>query len=426
MNTTTINNLGDVDPYQKEVGSIDKTLYSNRVHKREPFNIKPNIFPKDLISFTLPDLEEHVLMAQNTWCMTFDLDFTGTKDKGQFPIWNLESGLIDLLRIKMSGKTVLEIDDYNVLKNYLSLHLPEKDQEEKIFEGMQSDADLKVRVGSEGITPAPGQLAIKKVYGKRFKLSFDMFPLFTKIGPIYPYALRDKEIVVEIRFAPASKIVRGSTATKISANDKDYNYKLSNVLIEWSEFKHPYFASQMASKYNSLRLRYKKITRIPLKKMEKEDKLVNIRLNAPGESISGFLILMVDDGKRADFNHQVKEYYNPQFSKITTTYKGSSHRLFENGMYMRDSYDSLLKLAPNTNVKEAEFYTNHFGIWLDTRLSSKNELHGGGYNFRVGDEVNIAIHRAGEVGGNVDIYTYIFQDSTLLNVGGRFVEESDI
>ena len=138
------NTLGDVDPNQKEPGRIDKTLYSNRVHKREPFHKKPNIFPGDLISFTLPDLEEHVLMAQNTWCMTFDLDFEGVKDKGQFPVWNLESSLVDLLRIKMSGKTVLEIDDYNVLKNYLSLHLPEKRQEKKIFEGVQSDADLKV------------------------------------------------------------------------------------------------------------------------------------------------------------------------------------------------------------------------------------------------------------------------------------------
>ena len=418
--------LGDIDPNQQEPGSFDKTLYSNRVHKREPFHRKPNIFPGDLISFALPDLEEHVLMAQNTWCMTFDLDFTGIKDKGQFLVWNLEHSLVDLLRIKMSGKTVLEIDDYNVLKNYLSLHLPEKVQKKRIFEGMQPDADLKARVGSEGTTPSTSQTVIKNVYGKRFKLSFDMFPLFTKIGPLYPYALRDKEIVIEIRFASPEKIVRGSTAAKISANDRDYNYKLSNVLIEWDQMKHPYFASQMAYKYNSLRLRYKKIKRIPLEKMEKEKKLVNLRLNATGESISGFLILMVDDGKRGDFNHQVKEYYNPQFTKINTSYKGSSHRLFENGMVARDTYNAMLKLVPNTDMKETEFYTNHFGLWLDTRLSSKNEIHGGGYNFHIGDEINIAIHRAGEPGGNVDIYTYIFQDSTLVNIGGRFIEEADM
>jgi len=148
------------------------------------------------------------------------------------------------------------------------------------------------------------------------------------------------------------------------------------------------------------------------------------RFNAPGDSIAGALILAVDkDVKRADFNHEVTSFYNMNIKNVIVTFKGSSHRLFENGMLPKDLYKSVLKLFPNTEVTEQQFFTDKFAIWLDTRLSAKNNLHGSGKNFRVGDDIHIQINRNVETGGDLVYHTYIFQDATLVNIGGRFLEE---
>ena len=400
---------GDIDPQQQKPESVDGNYFAHRVHKREPF-YKNNIFPGELIEYRLPNLEEFFLIPQGTWCSMYDFEFTGIKDPQQSIVWNLEKSLIDMLRVKIRGVTVLETDNYRVIQNYLTIHKTKKELKQSIFEGVQDDADLKVRIGAETTTMTPGQKAIKNVYGKRFKLNLNMLPLFTKVGPIYPHAL--KEVIIEIRFATPEKVIRGSTKAKIEAADKDYGYKLSNITHEWDEFKHPYFAGVTLRNYRSS-IKYKKIRQIPIQNMLKSDKLINLKIHAPG-SISGFLILMVDKAKRADYSHDTKLYYNPNFTKVSISYKGSSHRIYENGLLPQNTYEAMLKLVPNTSIEESDFHSKGFGLWIDTRLSSKNELHGAGYTFNVGDDINIAIHRPGESGNDpVNIYTYIFEDATL-------------
>ena len=265
---------------------------------------------------------------------------------------------------------MLETDNYSTLQNYLTIHKTENELKHSIFEGVQLEKDLKTRIGAETANLTPGQEEIKRVYGKRFKLNFNMLPLFKSFGPLYPKAL--KEVTIEIRFAPVDKVVRGSTAAKITAADKDYGYRLTNLKVEWDEFKHPLFARQMTQKYLTTPLKYKKISRIPMETMKKSDKLKNIRFNTPGASISGFLVVMVDEGRRNAYNHETNQFYNPKFTRVDISYKESSHRVFENGLLPRDTFDSILKLVPETDLKEADFYTQGFALWIDTRLSTNN------------------------------------------------------
>ena len=123
---------------------------------------------------------------------------------------------------------------------------------------------------------------------------------------------------------------------------------------------------------------------------------------------------MVDEEKRSAYNYEINQFYNPKFTKVDISYKESSHRVFENGLLPSDTFDSILKLVPESDLKEVDFYTQGFALWIDTRLSTNNSLHETGFKFSAGDTVNIAIHRAGETSDNtVKIYTYIFEDSTL-------------
>ena len=97
----------------------------------------------------------------------------------------------------------------------------------------------------------------------------------------------------------------------------------------------------MTQKYLTTPLKYKKISRIPMETMKKSDKLKNIRFNTPGASISGFLVVMVDEGKRNAYNHETNQFYNPKFTRVDISYKESSHRVFENGLLPRDTIDSI-------------------------------------------------------------------------------------
>ena len=73
------------------------------------------------------------------------------------------------------------------------------------------------------------------------------------------------------------------------------------------------------------------MSRIPIDTMKKSDKLKNIRFNTPGASKSGFLVIMVDDGKRNEYNHETNQFHNPKFTRVDISHKESSHRVFENG-----------------------------------------------------------------------------------------------
>ena len=57
------------------------------------------------------------------------------------------------------------------------------------------------------------------------------------------------------------------------------------------------------------------------------------------------------------------------------------HQFFAAGLQARDIYPELKKnfyKKKNCNVTWEEFLTTKFGLWIDTRLSTNNALHGSG------------------------------------------------
>ena len=56
------------------------------------------------------------------------------------------------------------------------------------------------------------------------------------------------------------------------------------------------------------------------------------------------------------------------------------HQLFAGGLQARDIYPELKKYfyREHSNVTWEEFLTTKFGLWIDTRSSTNNNLHGRG------------------------------------------------
>ena len=84
------------------------------------------------------------------------------------------------------------------------------------------------------------------------------------------------------------------------------------------------------------------------------------------------------------------------------------HQLFAAGLQARDIYPELEKYfyKENSDVTLEEFLTTKFGLWIDTRSSTDNTLHGSG---RVVEKSGILlqIEKVPET-SNGDLTCYVF------------------
>ena len=122
-------------------------------------------------------------------------------------------------------------------------------------------------------------------------------------------------------------------------------------------------------------------------------------------SLQGLLLPFLD--KRDDFANKSEEFYNPSIKKILVTINGMPHQLFAAGLQARDIYPELKKYfyKENSNVTWEEFLTTKFGLWIDTRSSTDNTLHGSGKAVEKG--ILIQIEQVPEA-SNWDHMCYIF------------------
>ena len=92
----------------------------------------------------------------------------------------------------------------------------------------------------------------------------------------------------------------------------------------------------------------------------------------------GLLLQFLD--KHDGFANKNEEFHNPGIKKILTTINGMPHQLFAAGLQTRDIYPELKKYfyRERSNVTWEEFLTTKFGLWIDTRSTTDNTLHGSG------------------------------------------------
>ena len=84
------------------------------------------------------------------------------------------------------------------------------------------------------------------------------------------------------------------------------------------------------------------------------------------------------------------------------------HQLFAVGLKARNIYPELSKYfyKGNSNVTWEEFLTTKFGLWIDTRSSTNNALHGSGMTEEKRG-ILLQIEKAPETSGG-DLMCYLF------------------
>ena len=295
-----------------------------------------------------------------------------------------------------------EIDIYDTYKD---LYLSEKEHKEKLLQGIQPVNGLKARVGAEKadgteLTVTTQENAIKKTFDNRFAIPLD-FDFFKH--SVYPYGLREDSIM-RLEFNSAGKVI-------LCSGDTSATYKLSDIFLEHDAiFDEPY-AMAIGEMYVGTSILYTKVESIHYQTLSKKDTIWKIDVNNLSVlSFQGLLLLFLD--KHDDFANKNEEFYNPSINIILVTINGDPHPLFKGGLGAMNIYPELKKYfyKEHPDVTWKEFLTTKFALWIDTRSSIDNTLHG---NDRAVDKgIMLQTEKTSEAsGGDLTCHVLSFRDA---------------
>ena len=125
---------------------------------------------------------------------------------------------------------------------------------------------------------------------------------------------------------------------------------------------------------------YTRVTSIHYQTLSKKDTTWKVDVNNLSVwSLQGLLLLFLEK-RDDDFANKNEEFYNPSIMKIFVTINRMPHQLFVAGLQAWEINPELKKYfyMENSDVRWEEFLTTKFALWIDTRSSTNNTLHGSG------------------------------------------------
>ena len=234
------------------------------------------------------------------------------------------------------------------------------------------------------------------MFDKRYPIPLDFD--FLK-HPVYPYRLKE-DLIVSFQLNSPEKVI-------LCTGDTSATCKLSDISLEYDSIFDESYATTIGQMYTNMSIPYTKVELIHYHILSKKDTISKIDVNNPSvRSLQGLLLLFLD--KRDDFANKNEEFYNPSIKKILVMINGMSHQLFAAGLQARDIYPELKKYfyKENSNVTWQEFLTTKFGLWIDTRSSTDNTLHGSGRTVEKSG-ILLQIEKVPET-SNGDLTCYVF------------------
>ena len=201
--------------------------------------------------------------------------------------------------------------------------------------------------------------------GRCITLDFDLFK-----HPAYPYGLKE-DLIVRLELNSSEKVI-------LCTGDTSVTYKLSDFSLKYDAiFDEPYATSTSEMFTRTTSIPYTKVTSIHYPTLSKKDTTWKIDVNNLSvRSLQGLLLLFLD--KRDDFANKNEEFYNSSIKKILVTIDGMPHQLIAAGLQARQIYPELRKYFSKeiSDVTREDFLTTKFPLWIDTRSSIDNTLHG--------------------------------------------------
>ena len=332
----------------------------------------PNIaYPGQTLKIEIPKGSSDTVIVRNTLHLTFNLELE-SKDKNCGVVQNVGREIITKKVLNLGSKEIESINNSNIFDTYKDLYLSKKDREDRILQGIQSSNGLKGRLGSTksdgtALTLTATETAVKKTLNKRFSVPLD-FDFFNY--PVCPYALKE-DIYITIQLNSPEKVL-------LASGDVNAKYKISDITLEYDVIIDETYAQIIADSYTNTSLPYTRISNVSYISKSKKDSTWVIDINATAQSLQGVLLLFKDAS--TNYASKNEEFYNPSFKNILVSIDGNPHQIFKGGLTSKDIYTELKRYFyhPHSDVNFGEFLTTKFGLWIDTRSSQENALHGSG------------------------------------------------
>ena len=389
---------------------ISNAIKAERCHHiitHNPSNINPN----ETLYVRIPRLTQDTFYVPNSIYLSADITLSGS-DKN-IVVSNIGRYLIKKLSIKIGAETVFILDDYNLFMNYRELWLTKTQRDNMIFQGIQSNNLNRLRSGaSNAVKTNAFDNMLFSIYKNKYKIPLD-FELINDYGPLYKFGLAE-DIIFEITFAPIAEVI-------LTADTKDWNYKLSNICLEYDTVTDGNIASTIQTQYNQgYSVLYDFIDKFKTVNIEANDEVIHENINFPRKSIKGVLMLFTKTS--SDGLIKVDDYHNPEINKLEITIEGIANKIFSQSMRALDQWIEItkhfitesLKITKDSNINETEYYCNHkYGLWLDLRTTEDNNLHGSGKKLQnTKDGIQLSIKKE-KGNGPYKMHVYIISDAQL-------------
>ena len=406
--------------------TISEKIDPNRM-PRQPFGLKAETTlhrttftpssanPGETLYVNIPKLSGDNVIVPNSVPLAFDLDIVGG-EANDTVVNNLGRSIVSNFKVLLGGETLQDTMRHDLFSSYHDLFLPKEEKTKRLRQGISGANMRKLRTGAgDGDTSNASQVSLGKIYGKRYHIPIN-HPILDDHGVFRPSSLRET-MLFEIKLAPVFDILVSSDASK------GQSYKLSNLELEYTSISSDYLAQEASAAYISGKgFFYENVFLHKTFELDKAtSSVINEKINVPRRSMSGILCLFNDPITAG--SRDSEKFVNPAMLTVSININGMPNKLYSKNMQTTDFYESMLKRMEHLGgdvVFPSNFYTGDmFGLWIDLRTFTDEEIHGGGFALdSTSDGVNLEIRRKIGGTGKVTCYMFIVSDAIVEVMNG--------
>ena len=398
--------------------AVSEIINPNRV-KREPFGLRgesslnritfnpSSAEPGKEINVTIPKLTDNVVIVPGSVYLIFDLIVGGHVNNTL--VNNVGRNLVEQLKVSFGGETLQSTRRYDLFQTYHDLFLDDRD--DRLKQGISSENMRKLRTNAgDKVTSDAKEVFLASVHNTKYRVPLD-HPILSDHGALYPKAL-PSDLTFEITLPKVDQIVNHD---KAEAKKTPPAYKLTNIELEYSIISSDELSRDAASSYQVGKgFYYENVLYYESFTISKpNDSVINKHINTSRRSMTGVLCLFekdYDEGRRDS-----EKFVNPDIKSININIDGMPNQLYSKGMVSSDFWESIKRrMGSKGNVKEEDFYTDKFALWIDLRTFPDNGIHGGGLKLNTTrDGVKLEIKRKTGGSGNITCHMFVVADAIM-------------
>ena len=315
------------------------------------------------------------------------------------------------------------IENYSVIMNFLDLWKTTNQQENMIHEGIvqinsQSENTLKHHINAGDKANNDNDVLLNSIYSNTFSsLIFDFEFLHS-----YPFS--QNSLIQNLSFVTRFN----NNKNVIISNDKDANYKINNLRLQYDIIESQSIASDLDQFYQKSTVYFTKILSKETFDVDDTNKSFSYEIKDDIKSLKRILLLTQYNNK--DFQKDPEVFLNLNIMNISVSIAGARSTIYDIDMTPDNQceeikrlfigsgtlnrYESIQKELEMSNMTALKYYSKHHGFYLNFRGdSADNDIHGNGIKTSANQNIIITFTKKAGTRTDMTTYPFLFMDAQL-------------